>query len=193
MKKLYKKNPESYILNSKSKLGFTLVELLAVIFVFVIVGSIILAIIVSSLRGNNKTNALNNIESNGDYAITQVAKAIRDATILIAPFPCGTVNSPTVTNSLKLGFPDGTTSTYSCLDSSGNSSITSNSAALVDTNSINVTSCSFTCGQDAQSSYPIIGINFSLKPLTSSNFAENTASASAVQFTTSVVLRNLIR
>jgi len=193
-KTMYKKILKSCILNPESSHGFTLVELLAVVFVFIAVGSILLGIVVSVLRGNNKTNAINIVQSNGDYAMGQMTKSIRNATTLLGPLDCGTVDSPTATSSVALEFPDGTTTTYSCLDDNGAPSITSNSAALVDTNSVAIASCTFSCGYDSASDYPIIGIDFSLQSKVSSgSIVDLTASASAVHFQTSVVIRNLIR
>lgn len=173
--------------------GFTLIELLAVMFVFVAVGSILMAIIVGALRGNNKTNTINLVRSNGDYAISQMSKSIQNATALLAPTNCGSVSSPTATSAVKLSFPDGTVATYSCLDSNNNPTISSNSSALIDTTATKVTSCSFTCGQDSSSDYPIIGISFLLNSTQNSSFVDTSASGSGIQFQTSVVIRNLIR
>lgn len=184
---------KSYVLNYKSSRGFTLVELLAVIFVFVAISSLIFSILVAVLRGNNKTNNVNLIQSNGDYALTQMAKGIRNATALLAPTNCGSVDSPTATSAVQLSFPDGSVSTYSCKDANNAASITSNSAALIDTTAVQVAQCTFTCGQDSPSDYPIIGINFSLQTQSPTGFVDQTASSSAVQFQTSVVIRNLAR
>ena len=178
--------------SSHSSSGFTLVELLAVMIVFIAVGSIIMSILVAALRGNNKTNALNSVRSNGQYAISQLARSIRNASALLAPFPCGGITSPTATSAVELAFPDGSTTTYSCQDSQGNLTIASNGAALVDINSIAVATCQFTCGQNSPSDYPIIGIDFFLKTK-GTNLVEQQASASAIEFQTSVVIRNLIR
>lgn len=177
----------------KKQSGFTMIELLAVMIVFVSVGAIVIAIIVAALRGNNKTNALNSVQTNGDYAISQLTKAIRNATTLLSPFPCGTITSPTVTSSVQLAFPDGSTSTYSCTDATGGANITSNSASLINTSAVKVAACKFTCGQNSPSDYPVIGIDFSLQANNSGNFVEQKASASAVEFQTSIVIRNLIR
>lgn len=173
--------------------GFTLVELLAVMVVFVVIGGIIIAVISAILRGNNKTNALNAVQTNGDYVISQLTKSIRNATTLLSPFPCGTIESPTATSSIALAFPDGTTSTFSCQDPNNNPDITSNSASLINTGAVTVSSCQFTCGQNSPSDYPLIGINFSLQTKNANSFTDTRASTSAVQFQTSIVIRNLIR
>ncbi len=177
----------------KYNTGFTLVELLAVIFVFTAIGSLITSILVATLRGNNKTNAINTVETNGSYALSQMARSIRNASTLLVPFPCNNSDNPTTTSAIQLAFPDGTTTTYSCQDGLGNSSITSNSAALVDTNAVVVSACSFTCTQSTPSDYPIINIKFSLQSNGTSTFTEQKASSSAVEFQTAVVIRNLLR
>lgn len=189
-KKLKKKNWKLDIGNSP---GFTLVELLAVMVVFVAVGGIIIAIITAVLRGNNKTNALNSVQANGDYAISQLTKSIRNATTLLNPFPCGSIEAPTATSAVKLAFPDGSVTTFSCKDANNATNITSNSASLVNTNAVAVTSCNFTCGQNSPSDYPIVGITFSLQAKNANSLVETTASSSGVQFQTSIVIRNLIR
>lgn len=173
--------------------GFTLIELLAVMVVFIAVGSIIMSILVGVLRGNNKTNAMNLVRSNGEYAISQVSRAIRGAATLYPTFSCGSIVTPTATSAMTLAFPGGSIATYSCMDSLGNTTIASNGASLLETSAITVTSCQFTCGQSSSSDYPVIGIDFFLKAKGSSSFVEQQASASAVEFETSVVMRNFLR
>lgn len=179
--------------HAKHEAGFTLIELLAVIFVFVAISSLMFSILVSVLRGNNKTNNVNLIQSNGDYALTQMAKGIRNATALLSPTNCGTVDAPTATSAVELVFPDSSISTYSCKDANDALTISSNSAALIDTAAVQVAQCTFTCGQDSPSDYPIIGIDFSLQTVSPTGFVDQKASSSAVEFQTSVVIRNLAR
>jgi len=61
------------ILNKK---GYTLIEVLAVIIIITIVGSLITAIIVISLRGSNRSKNVNSIRQAGDYTINQMTKMI---------------------------------------------------------------------------------------------------------------------
>ncbi len=65
--------------------------------------------------------------------------------------------------------------------------IASNSASLIDTSSVDVVSCYFTCSQNNIFSPPNIGINFSLTQKGNPQFFENRESAS---FQTSVSVRN---
>lgn len=179
--------------NNKRNKGFTLVELLAVMVVFVTVAGIILTLITTILRGNNKTNNLNSLQANGDYAISQISKSLHNASTLLNPFPCGTIDSPTATSAVKIAFPDGSITTFSCYDTNNNLNVTSNSASLINTNAVKVTSCTFTCGQNTPSDYPLVGVNIALQSKNANSFAESSASSSGVLFQTSLVIRNLIR
>lgn len=62
-----------------SQRGFTLIELLASTVVIISVGVILISIIVSSLRGTNKTNNISITRQNGTHAISQIAKMLRFA------------------------------------------------------------------------------------------------------------------
>ncbi|HEX7041832.1 MAG TPA: type II secretion system protein, partial [Patescibacteria group bacterium] len=108
------------ILNSKSpknkrqilsEQGFTLVEMLAVIIVFIVIGSIMVSILVTSLRTSHKTDVLTQVRENGNYVMTQVSKSIRDARGLISPFPC--VTSTTV-STITILTADQDEITYTC-------------------------------------------------------------------------------
>lgn len=174
--------------------GFTLVELLAVIIVFVTIGSLLVGILIGSLRGNNKTNTINTVRENGNYVITQIAKSIRNARDYSFPVACGTVANPQTASSFTVAIPDGGVITYACTATSITSASASMTYDLIDTNAISVVSCQFSCGQDSLSDYPIIGIDFSLlQKNTSTSFVDLSASASAIPFQTAIVLRNLNR
>ncbi len=175
--------------NRHKQKGFTLVEMLAVMVVFVVIGSFVTAILVTSLRGNNKTNTITAVRQNGNYALSQMAKTIRNARYLILPSSCGTLSSPTVVQKVQLKDPGGNIITYDC---SSGTNITSNSAGLLDTNAVSLSSCQFTCGQNSIIDPPVIGISFSLlQKNTTTKFADLTASSSAIEFDSSVVLRNI--
>lgn len=174
-----------------NKAGFTLVEMLAVIAIFITIGSIVMSILVTSFRTSNKTNIVTAVQHNGNYALTQMAKTIRDARGLISPFPC----VPSVsTNSLTILTPDDQQVTYACVAATSTpATIASNGASLLDTNTVSVSSCSFTCSQVSSSDLPIIRIDFALSQQSGNLFTDMIASQSAVDFQTSVGIRNINR
>lgn len=169
-----------------SEAGFTLIEMLAVVAIFVVVGAIAMSILVTSFRTSSKTDIVTLVQQNGSYALSQVAKTIRNARGLVSPFPCvGSVDTDTIT----VITPDNQQVTYACL----NDTIASNGASLLDTSTVSLVSCSFTCAQVSESDLPIITVAFSLKQQSSSTFAEQKATLTSVNFQTSVVIRNINR
>lgn len=178
--------------NRKHAAGFTLVEMLTVVAIFVVIGSIIMSILITSFRTSQKTEIITAIQHSGNYAILQMTKTIRDARGLITPFPC----VPSVSSStLSILTPDDQKVTYVCAAASGGTpaTIASNGASLLDTTQVALTSCSFVCSQNSPSDLPLVTINFSLLQHTSSTFVEQIASQSAINFQTSIVLRNINR
>lgn len=183
---------------SNSQRGFTLVELLAVSVVMIAVSIIVTATITSSLRGTTKTNTINDVRQNGNYAISQVSKMIEYAKsfggvsndgvsftsscINLTP-PLTPTPTPSQYSNIKIiGFDDRET-IFSC-----SSVIASNGASLIDANLVSVDSCWFTCEHARITDAPIIGINISLIKKTTSSLFESNAS---VSFKTSVKMRNL--
>lgn len=62
--------------------GFTIIELLVVMIVLFAIGTTIGSTIVSTLRGSDKTNTLADVRQNGDYAISQMVKIIRNSIVV---------------------------------------------------------------------------------------------------------------
>jgi prepilin-type N-terminal cleavage/methylation domain-containing protein len=201
MKKIF--NFQFLIINlsaGKQK-GYTLVEMLAVIVVFSIIGGIISAIFASSLRGSNKANITNEVRQNGNYALIQMSRMITYAKsfngISVDDNPdsyiadCYTdVTTSTTTpmeyHYLKILSFDGGEVVFSC-DGGDGGKIASNDANLVNTNTIKVDSCKFFCSQASIAQPPTIGISFALSQRKESNFFENKAS---ILFETTAVMRN---
>lgn len=182
-------NLEFRMQNFKSGGGFTLIEILAVIFVLSTIGVLVAAIITSSLRGTNKTNTITAVRQNGFFAIAQMTKMIQNAKRLEYPYSCISPPSPTpppASSYLEINSPDGGETRFEC----SGSTISSNSGSLLDTSAVSVNSCSFTCSQTSLSDPPIIGISFTLIQKRTTSFFEQNVS---IPFQTSVVMRNANR
>lgn len=186
-------------MRSKNQQGFTLVELLAVMAVIVIIGSIMGGILISSLRGATKAEEIVNTRQNGDYVLSQMAKTIRFATFTSMTTTANTSVSSCVAPRVGGGTPTPTPVPYAAITvktledkqitySCTATNIASNSANLLDDSAVQLTSCSFTCKQLNEKDPPTIGISFSLSQKNSNiNFFENSASGT---FQTSVTMRN---
>ena len=180
--------------------GYTLVELLAVIIILITVGTIITSILVTSLRGGNKSNTTNDVRQNGNYIITQMSKMIlyaksfdgvsRDNSvgsyisdcIVIQPPPPALPLAPVPYKYIKISSFDGGQTIFSC----ANGTISSGSAALLSSN-FSVTSCNFYCTQTNLLSVPTININFTLSKANAGFFVEN---QTIIPFETSITPRN---
>lgn len=192
-------NCKSKVKNSQS--GYTLIELLAVIIILVTVGGLITSILVTSLRGGNKSNTTNEVRENGNYIISQMSKMITFAKSFDGVSTDGTPNSyvancivtqpppptpapaPVSYQYIKITSFDGGQTVFSC----NGSAIASNGASLINVSNLSVSACSFLCTQTNLLSSPTIDINFTLSKAAAGLFVEN---QSKIIFQTSVTPRN---
>lgn len=163
--------------------GFTLVELLTVIGILTVIGSIAVGVITTTLRGTRKTDLLELGRQEGGSALSQMVNSIRFAESLNST--CPSPPNPTPTSITITSLQDHAQTTYSCTGTT----IASNGASLLDTNSVvtKANSCSFVCTQPTLSDPPTITIQFTLVPKTSTGFAETNFT---LPFQTSVTMRN---
>ncbi len=203
-----KKNLEFRIQSSELNRGFTLVELLASIIVFVAVGVVISGIVTSTLRGTNKTNVIENIRQNGNYTLAQISKNIEYAAsfgglstngvtyVTSCPFSTTPTPAPTTTpyNFIKIIPLNGDPIIYNCTGSTLtiatlNGTTTPTPTPLIDTNYFSFTGCTLSCTQTRSTDIPIIGIGFSLgSKIPNNGLVEN--SSPPIIFQTSVTIRN---
>lgn len=59
--------------------GFTIIELLVVVSIMAILGVIFTNILVDTIRGRNKVNAINQVKQNGQVVLDKLSNEIRDA------------------------------------------------------------------------------------------------------------------
>jgi prepilin-type N-terminal cleavage/methylation domain-containing protein len=105
--------------------GFTLIEMLMVLFIFAIVGVLVTQSLVLSLRGSKKSESLGVVRENVDYAMNVMERRLRSADSL----DCSVPNVLTFTDS------DGTF-TFSC----------SGGAILIDVDRLTSDEISIDCG-----------------------------------------------
>jgi hypothetical protein len=162
-----------------------LVEMLLAVGLFVVVGVVVLSVFFVSLRGSKKSDLLVVVRQDGESVLSQMEHMIRFAKSLDSPSSC--VPSSVGLSSITVSSFDGGQTVLTC--PSGSGAISSNSASLVDTTSVVVSSCSFSCTQSSLSNAPIIGISFVLSQATTSNFVEGNVS---IPFHTSIQMRNYL-
>lgn len=184
--------------------GYTLIELLIGLTVILVVGSIVFAIFVSTLRGTNKSVSLEAIRQNGSSAINQITKAVRNSKSFdgvsldgLSDFTvrCVMPNGPTPPFTQYKGvqvttFED-TAETYRCPLETENA-IFKNNEPITDSGVVIAPfeSCYFTCVQVSATSVPSIGIHFLLINKNQTGSADFDSSEI---FSTTVSPRNFIR
>lgn len=133
--------------------GFTLVELLVVVGIMAIVGTMTANLFLSNLRTAAKTKALTEVKQNGDYALEVMRRMIRNAREIKSSCP-GSGTSLMILN------PDENTTTFDC----SGAQIASNTATFLTSGKLEVKSgsCSFVC-EKPLSKPAVVTITFTLK------------------------------
>lgn len=162
-----------------------MVEILVSSAIFIAVSTIIVTILFITFRMSQRTEITLLVKNNGNSALSQMANSIKYAKRLDDPSSC----FPTAVTSQEITFTssfDNGETTLSC--GTGNDShLASNGATLINTNTVTVQSCSFTCIQTGVYDPPTITIEFSL---TSKDSGDTTESNTLLPFQTSVTMRN---
>lgn len=166
--------------------GFSLIELLIVMVVFVILGSVLGSIIMTHIRSVEKTNSLTTVRQNGNYAIAQMSKDIRNASDI----------DTSAVNTVTLGF-NTYKKRYQC--DLNNKTIevgteitpgTYNFSSLFDTGSVKLTACSITTNctgsTDTNCATDLVSISFTVEQVNPASLGRNVS----VDFKTSVTRRN---
>lgn len=161
----------------KTEKGFTLIEVLMIVFILGIVVVMGGSLFFSILKGASKSEIVKEAKQNGDYALEVMERTIRNAKEIT---DCTTPSSITLKNS------DGTATTFSCLAEDGVNKINSGTGRLTGKNVTleNPCSLSFNCQATTP---PIVAISFILSQAGSSPRPEEKAK---VTFQTTVSLRN---
>jgi prepilin-type N-terminal cleavage/methylation domain-containing protein len=169
--------------------GYTLIEILAVIVVFGVVGTMVFGILTTTLQSSNKTEGVTTVQQNGNYVLSLMTRMIRYSKRITYPTSCypGPTPTPIDNTSIAIENLDGNITTFSC-DGLPSGTIASNGASLLDTQSVAVTACTFSCNQTTPYDVPSVTIDFTLNKKNSNNLVENN---SPIQFQTTVTLRNL--
>ena len=171
----------------KWQAGYTLIEVLVVMTVVGVLGSMLVVIFINALRGSNKSNSEAAIRQNGNYALSQISNTVRYAKSVSSPVCVAT--EPAESSTLSIISVDDKTITYTC-PALETDTLTINDGTdiypIFDKLVVSVTSCSFTCIKQSSVSPPVIGIKFNLKK-TGGNLTETSANS---LFSTTIAIRN---
>ncbi len=184
-------------MNRKLRNGYTLIELLAVMIILIVVGAIVASILISALRGGNKSLTTNDIRQNGSNAIAQMSKMIAYSKSFNGVYDETTHQWTSCVGSapgqryysLKItSFDEGVT-TFNCAAMVLSSKSGSLSVPLVNPN-LDAT-CYFTCNQSSVATSPTIDFYLTLKKR-SLGFTFLPEAQTIIDFKTSITPRNSI-
>jgi Tfp pilus assembly protein PilW len=158
---------------TRSAAGFTFIELLVSMSIMMLVGSMMLIVFFTTIKGKEKSQHLISLRQNGNFALSQMSRTIRQAEDAICS---PTDDSVTVTSPF-----DRQKTTFVCTDPATTAMIASRSAAgvdvpLIDTTAVKTSSCSFSCSVQQTTQIPLVSIQFTLIPVTSSSGQADTQS-----------------
>lgn len=168
--------------------GFTLIELLAVIAITGVVGTMMFGILFTTLKGADKSESVGKLQENGNFALSQMSRMVRYSLDLQDPSTCysATSTAPITSSSITILNADNYSTTFTCDLNAG--TIASNSASLLDSSTVSMTACSFSCSQATAYDAPALTISFTLNKKDSNALVENN---SPINFQTTILLRNV--
>lgn len=173
--------------------GFTLIEVLVVMGIFIILTTVVLSVLITVLRGSRQSDSIILVRQNGEHAMAQMIRTMRFAASLDYPSPLGGTppvcsSSGIATQNVQVTSVNLSQTTFSCPSNFNYPNFISlNGTMLTNSNTVVVKSCSFVCAQQAGGP-PTISISFTLLKVNSSGLPEGN---STIPFQSSVTLRNL--
>lgn len=136
--------------NTKTRKGFSLIEILVVLSVFAILGIVVSQSLLLILRGARKSDTSNKVRQSLDFALASMERQIHNATN-ITPCPNTDTTTITVIDQNQQSY------SFSCSNIGPAGFIASASSRLTSTD-ISVTACSFVCTPGAASVPPFVTI-----------------------------------
>ena len=133
------------------KKGVSLIEILIVVAIFAILGLLVSRVILTTLRGSNRSDSLVKVRDNLDYALSVMERQIRNAES-VSPCP-----NPDTT---RIDFRDsnGIATYFACTDVGASGYVASGSARLT-SDQVAITACSLICTAGTGGTLPAIDIS----------------------------------
>ncbi len=140
-----------------SKLGVSLIEIIIVVAIFSVLGVLVSRVILTTLRGSNRSESLVRVRENLDYALAVIERQIRNADG-VSPCP-----NP---DSLRIDYKSsqGISTYFACMNIGSVGYIASGSARLT-SDEINIFSCSFVCSPASGKVPPSVSVNLEARDI----------------------------
>lgn len=162
--------------------GFSLIEMLVVMFVFSILAVVSSQVLTLSLRGTRKSESVGETRQNAQYALDVIDRLLKNARSLTCSLP-----APSISNRLDYVDQYGNASYFECISSGSDNYIASNSATRrLTSNTVTITNCNqvFSCTKG-------VGVPDTLDiTISAASVNQTGAEAGGVTLSTKILLRN---
>lgn len=178
---MMKKNNVTTLKNSKLQNGFSLIEILIVVGLFAVISVITTQVLTTSIRGSKKSESIESVRSEIDFATQQITRQLRNASSIAGG--CTGVTQTAISFYDQNSIPN----TFSCLDlGTENGHIASSSANIrITSTDITITACEITCYAGQANTTDNVLLKFSAKDKLKTGIE-----SSQVDVETRVYLRN---
>ena len=133
------------------KKGVSLIEILIVVTIFAVLGLLVSRVILTTLRGSNRSDSLVKVRDNLDYALSVMERQLRNAES-VSPCP-----NPDTTR-IDFKDSDGISAYFACTNVGSAGYVASGSARLT-SDQVSIIACSLTCSPAAGRAPPSVNIS----------------------------------
>lgn len=156
--------------------GLSLLEVLVVITIFAILGILVTQSVILTLQGSQKSESIVRARENLDYSLNVIERQLRNANYITSCPDQYTIN-----------YLDhlGIASSFQCVGTGYDGSYIASGSARLTSDTIRVTSCSFSCSPQTGTNPALVKIDLTVQEALASGVRSATVSAS-----TQIYLRN---
>ncbi len=141
-------------MKNKGRAGFSLIEMLVVMFLFALLAFIVTQSTLQSFRGTRKVDASSKVRDNLDFAASLVERNIRNAKLITSV--CDGASHSTISYLAQ----DGSTGSYVCSGGSSQYLTDGATGSRVTSTDVTLQTCSFTCTTNGAYNPPIVDLVF---------------------------------
>lgn len=150
--------------------GISLIEILVVVTVFAVLGVMVSSSLVLTIQGTKKSESLIRVRENLNYSLAVVERNIRNANEILE---CSKSDTSKITYLDK----NGVSASFSCVGVGQPDSYIASGSARLTSNTIKITSCTFTCTQADLSNPPSVTVNVAVQDASATGVQSSSVTA----------------
>jgi prepilin-type N-terminal cleavage/methylation domain-containing protein len=139
-------------MSDKREKGVSFIEILIVVAIFSILGVLVGRIILTTLRGSNRSDSLVKVRENLDYSLAVMERQIRNSE---GVSPCPNPD----TSRVDFRNEEGLVTSFSCVGVGGGSGYIASGSARLTSEEVDINACSFSCSPASGNVQPSVAIS----------------------------------